>query len=402
MRLLLDLTPLDSPTRHRGNGRYLRELARGLAALPPNELRGLDLLALTHLDFTGGFRISDDLTSFHGSPTLPSPTSRDHYHWTYARRLALWRAARRTDARAVHLGDPNATPLLMQLTSCRRILTCHDTIPLRYPRRYMGIRDGGPRLGFAIERRRYRAADLVVAVSDATRNDACSLLRVPEERVVRVYNGVDIERWSNEPVADREATLRKFDLEGRRFLLYVGGPDWHKNIEGLVGALGHVRRQESDIELAWAGHLTPPHRARVEELARQAGVEGALRLLGFVDDDELNVLYRAACAHLLVSRCEGFGLTVVEAMAAGCPVVTTAAGSLAEVAGDAALTVDPEDHEAIAAAVVRLLQEPGLRERLVERGRLRAPTFSLPAQAHATVSAYRRVLENEPNPEATS
>ena len=86
----------------------------------------------------------------------------------------------------------------------------------------------------------------------------------------------------------------------------------------------------------------------------------AVLRLGYVSDDELRVLYRAARAHLLVSRCEGFGLTVVEAMAAGCPVVTTKGGSLSEVAGDAALQVDPENLAAIGDALVRLCREPEL------------------------------------------
>jgi len=167
-----------------------------------------------------------------------------HYRWTYARRTGLFRAARRIGADAVHFGDPNATPLFMGLTACRRILTCHDTIPLRYPERYMGVRDGGPRLGRAIERRRYRTADLVIAVSDATRDDACTLLGVAPERVVRVYNGIAIDRWSATE-SNESGILQRRDISGRRFALYVGGPDWHKNVEGMLGGLAHARRQGS-------------------------------------------------------------------------------------------------------------------------------------------------------------
>ncbi len=290
----------------------------------------------------------------------------------------------------------------MQLPSCRRILTCHDTIPLRYPHRYMSLRDGGPRVGRAIERRRYRTADLVIAVSDATRHDACTLLGVPEERVVRVHNGVDVDRWSKEPTALADGTLRRHGLFGRHFALYVGGPDWHKNIEGMMGGLARARARGVDLDLAWAGRLTPEHRSRVEGLAQSAGVADAIRWLGYVGDDELGVLYRAARAHILVSRCEGFGLTVVEAMASGCPVVTTACGSLREVAGDAALFVDPDDHAAIGTCLERLCHEPGLRGRMIEHGRRRAPTFSRATHALATAAVYRTLLETQDFRDRTS
>jgi len=168
----------------------------------------------------------------------------------------------------------------------------------------MGVRDGGPRLGRAIERRRYRTADLVIAVSDATRDDACTLLGVAPERVVRVYNGIAIDRWSATE-SNESGILQRRDISGRRFALYVGGPDWHKNVEGMLGGLAHARRQGVDLHLLWAGHLTPDHGRRIHALARQAGVDDVIHLLGYVGDDELAVLYRAAVAHLLVSRCEG-------------------------------------------------------------------------------------------------
>jgi glycosyltransferase involved in cell wall biosynthesis len=136
----------------------------------------------------------------------------------------------------------------------------------------------------------------------------------------------------------------------------------------------------------------------VEAEARRLGVFDALDRLGYVSDPELRALYRAARAHLLVSRCEGFGLTVVEAMAAGCPVVTTDGGSLSEVARDAALQVDPENPEAIGAALLRLCREPGLAADLARRGRERAPVFSRASQARAMARVYRDFFAESPFP----
>src|SRR5262249_40185555 len=157
---------------------------------------------------------------------------------------------------------------------------------------------------------------------------------------------------------------------------------------GMVEGLARARSQGADLDLAWAGKLSEGEFGIVEDAARRAGVTGSIRRLGYVSDDELGVLYRAAVAHLLVSRAEGFGFTVVESMAAGCPVVTPRAGSLAEVAGDAALAVDPEDHAAIGDALVRLHRDPNLREDLRARGRARAPRFSLDVQAREMAAVY--------------
>jgi glycosyltransferase involved in cell wall biosynthesis len=138
--------------------------------------------------------------------------------------------------------------------------------------------------------------------------------------------------------------------------------------------------------------LNAEERGIVDEAARRAGVSSAVRMLGYVSDDELAVLYRSAVGHILASRAEGFGFTVIEAMAAGCPVVTTALGSLAEVAGDAAITVDPDAHGAIGAALARLCRDESLRKDLVARGRARAPRFSLETQASEMAAVYKRFL----------
>jgi glycosyltransferase involved in cell wall biosynthesis len=392
MKVLLDLTSLDTPARDRGHGRYVRVLARGLAELPRAELGPLRILALTHLELNGAYKVTDDITAFHGSPELSAPGPKDHYHWAYARRIALWRAVRAIGASAVHLGDPNATPLFIGLTGCKKIVTCHDTIPARYPDVYFGVRDGGSVLGLAIEKRRYRSADLVVAISDATLRDARSFLGVKDDRIVRIHNGVEVERWAREPSLDRRAVLEKFRLADTPFALYVGASDWHKNIDGMMRGLASARARGANVVLAWAGRLRDEHADAVLRMAEEAGVRESVRMLGYVTDDELSVLYRAARVHVLVSRCEGFGLTVVEAMAAGCPVLTTRGGSLDEVAGDAALTVDPDDYGAMGEAWARLVADDSLRADLAARGQKRAPQFSRAVQATAMARAYRRLL----------
>ena len=395
-RILLDLTPLDTPSGPRGIGRYIRELAIGLSELPRDELGGIEIVGLTALHWTGACETTLDIASFRGGPRSAAPTETDFYYWAYRQRLALWRAAKGVGADAVHICDAHATPLFLGMSGCRKIVTCHDLVPSKFPDHYFGLRDGGAFVGKRIERRRYRSADLVVAISDATRNDVVSLLGVPAERVVRVHNGLDLAWWAAPATSDDEKVLDRFHLRGKDYVLYVGGSDWRKNTTGMMGALARARAAGIDLRLAWAGHLQAAHIEGVEAEARRFGVLAAVERLGYVTDEELRVLYRAARAHLLVSRCEGFGLTVVEAMAAGCPVVTTNGGSLAEVAGEAALQVDPENPLAIGDALVRLCREQNLAENLVRRGRERAPAFSRAAQARAMAGVYREFFAEWP------
>jgi alpha-1,3-rhamnosyl/mannosyltransferase len=126
--------------------------------------------------------------------------------------------------------------------------------------------------------------------------------------------------------------------------------------------------------------------------ARRLGIEGDLRLPGFIADLELAGLYGAAALLAVPSLYEGFGLPVLEAMAAGCPVVCSTTGAHPEVAGDAALLVSPEDGEGWSAALGQVLGDPKLRAELKARGARRALAFSWAATAAGTLEVYRRVL----------
>jgi alpha-1,3-rhamnosyl/mannosyltransferase len=130
----------------------------------------------------------------------------------------------------------------------------------------------------------------------------------------------------------------------------------------------------------------------VERAAVTHGVRDALSFLSYVPDADLKALYRSAVAQLYVSRYEGFGHPIVEAMAAGCPVVTSNRSSTAEIAKDAALLVDPEDHAQIADAIFQLLSHPEQRRDLCERGTERARRFSLERMAEGTLRVYERVM----------
>lgn len=391
--VVLDLTPLDTDSRLRGFGRYVLTLARGLASLPSSERSGLTLLGLTHLDWNGRYRVTDRLDSFRGEADVKKDPSRQHLAWAYKRRVALATAMRRLGADLVHLATPEATPLGMWTTHCKKLVTCHDLIDLRWPDHYLSWMKGGKVLGPSLHRRRYRSADHVLAISDTSADDLQRFLGVSPSRITRVYNAIDHLHWRPERVPSDARAVERHGLSEGSFLLYVGDLDWRKNLTGMLAGLAHARRQGAMVKLAFAGRLSEDKRANIAALAADNGVADAVRLLDFVPDADLAALYRSSLAHLFVSRDEGFGLTVVEAMACGAPVITTRGGSLGEVAGDDALLVEPEDHAAIGAAIVSLERDPGLRELFRRKGIARAARFTVDQQARETLAIYRRLVQ---------
>lgn len=386
--VVLDLTPLDTDSRFRGFGRYVLTLARGLAAIA--DRGNITLLGLTHLGWDGSYRVTERLDGFRGEADVKTNPSRQHLAWAYRRRIALATAMRRLDADLVHLPTPEATPLGMWTTHCKKLVTCHDLIEFRWPDYYLPWMKGGKLLGPSFVKRRYRTADHVLAISETSAQDLRRFLGVPSENITRVYNAIDHEKWRPERLLSDTKVVDRYRLGGRSFLLYVGDLDWRKNLTGMIAGLRHARSEGADVKLAFAGRLSDDKRASIATLA--ADMPDAVQLLDYVPDEDLAALYRSSLAHLFVSRDEGFGLTVVEAMACGAPVITTHGGSLGEVAGDDALLVDPEDATAIGRAIVSLERDPGLRERLRRKGISRAARFTIDQQARETFAIYRRLV----------
>jgi glycosyltransferase involved in cell wall biosynthesis len=258
-----------------------------------------------------------------------------------------------------------------------QVVTIHDLIYKRHPDAHPGVLTRGMEVLVPAAARR---AQRIIVPSEAVAEDLQTYLGIGHEKVDVVAEGPGAEPVA--AVADESDLRARLGLPDGPLVLAVSARRPHKNLSRLIEAMRGV-----DATLVLPGYPT----AFDEELKAEA--QGApVVFAGWVSDGDLEGLYAAATCMVFPSLAEGFGLPVLEAMRRGVPVACSSTTALGEVAGDAALTFDPESVEAIRSAVRILLDDPAERARLIERGRARAAEFSWAAAAEGTVASYRRAL----------
>ncbi len=271
----------------------------------------------------------------------------------------------------------------------RTVVTIHDLSFIRHPECF-----SKPLLEYLLASvpRAVRRADFLLADSASTRQDLIELLGAAPERVAVVYPGVEAHFGPAEDAARLEACLARYAVR-RPYILGVGTLQPRKNFARLIRAY-HLLRQRHGI----------PHRLviagakgwlfeEIEETIRTLRLEEWVQITGFIPDEDLPALYQGADVFAFPSLYEGFGIPVLEALACGTPVVASNTSSLPEAAGEAALLVDPEDVEALAEALWRLLVDSPLRNALRARGFEQVKRFSWAGSAQKVRSIYRHLVE---------
>jgi glycosyltransferase involved in cell wall biosynthesis len=269
----------------------------------------------------------------------------------------------------------------------RLVVTVHDLAFRRLPQSAPhGTRWWLARLDRALAR-----ATTVIAVSGSTRDDVVQLAQVDPDRIAVIPLGVD-HRVFRPADPERVAAARSAHGVDGPYLLYVGGIEPRKNLPSLVAAFSRLR---GDVQLVVAGGgvaWNPEGTDLLDAALASAptGVRDRVVRTGYVSDSDKVALLTGAEVFVYPSLYEGFGLPVLEAMACGTPVVTSNVSSLPEVAGDAALLVDPADPEAIAAEVERVLSDGALRKQFVDLGLQRAKGFTWEATAARTAEVLKK------------
>jgi glycosyltransferase involved in cell wall biosynthesis len=263
--------------------------------------------------------------------------------------------------------------VLPPLVRCTSVVTIHDCIHLMFPQ-YLPSRFAYLYARTSI-RLAARRATRVMTVSESSKRDILRFVDTEPDKIDVIYNAYD-ERFAIDPREEDVVRVReRYQLESE-FVLYAGNVKPHKNLERLIEAFHLVRRRGLDhLKLVLIGDEISKYTA-LRRAVHHYQLHKYVRFLGYLPEQTLAVMYRLAGVFVFPSLYEGFGLPPLEAMASGTPVVTSNVSSLPEVAGDAAVLVDPYDPQAIADGIFQVLTDERLRRDLRRKGVARAGMFS--------------------------
>ncbi len=362
-----------------GIGRYVRELVRALAAQDGGSAYRL---------FVAGARRGD----------LP-PAPGSNFDWRPTRITPLWFARLwhraqiplPVEAFTGRLDLYHATDFTLPptLPGMHTLLTVHDLSFVRAPE------TSTPVLKAYLDKvvpRSVRRADHVLADSQATKDDLVALYGTPPEKITVLLSGVDVRFGPVEDADARRAVRARYNIPDGPYIFSVGTVQPRKNYVRLAEALATLGPRYADVRLVIAGGrgwLDSPIYHTIESL----GLGERVLFTGFARDEDLPTLYSDAACVAYPSLYEGFGFPVLEAMACGTPVLTSTVSSIPEVAGDAALLVDPYDVDAIRTGLERLLDDETLRADLIARGLAQARRFTWERSAQHLIQIYRRLLD---------
>jgi glycosyltransferase involved in cell wall biosynthesis len=288
-----------------------------------------------------------------------------------------------------HLVSPNPSPILLKSNIIRKklfIVNCNDLLRYAYPQSkldYLAGRYIYPSL---------RKANRVIAISEFTKRELIKYVGVPEGNIRTVYMGIDHKIYKR--ASENRAILKKFGVpDNVKVILYVGNELPRKNLPTFIKAFGELKKQYGNVKLIKVGSApNTADRKRLINLINGLGLGNDVIFTGVISEEALPQLYSAADLYVYPSIYEGFGMPVLEAMACGCPVIISKATALPEVAGDAAIAVNPYDIDAWVKAMYSLLTNDSLKNQMIGKGIERAKIFSWEKTAKETLMVYEKVM----------
>ncbi len=274
--------------------------------------------------------------------------------------------------------------------SAKTVLTVHDLIGMAFPNQagIAGRFYWGQWLAWAARR-----ADHLIADSEHTRNDLLRLLRIPENKITLISPSGHEDFQADLDHEQVNQVKNRFGIKNSYFM-FVGTFEPRKNLPRVMEAFKILLESHPHHQLVLIGSGEFAHGTYMKSLMNGLTLEaGRVLTPGFIDHKSLNALYCGADALVFPSLYEGFGIPILEAMAAGCPVITANITSTPEVAGDAAILVNPHSVPEIAAAMKSIAESAPLRQKLRQKGFERIKNFSWAATAGQTLRLYKRLTQ---------
>ena len=281
---------------------------------------------------------------------------------------------------------------VLRIGNIKQVVTIHDLVVFKMPEIYPKYYTIYWRF---IIKRSLKRSSKIIAISEATKQDIIDLFNIKEDKIHVIYHGIDLKKFRPKEETNGVRTiLKKYGLK-RPYIMALGLSDLRKNGERILKSYSKIIKDKTkDVSLAICGILRKKNRVLFDQI-KEHGLSDRVVMTGFVEDEDLPILYRAADLFVFPSLYEGFGFPIIEAMACGTPVITSNVSSMPEVAGDAALLVDPYDVDAIAKAIHRVLTDNSLRETLVKEGLERVKQFSWQKCAEETIKVYESFTPNK-------
>lgn len=242
--------------------------------------------------------------------------------------------------------------------------------------------------------RSIKRADKIVTVSESEKKNIIDFYKIPPEKVEFTYNGVDFERFNRSYSDEEKERIReKYNLP-EKFILYIGTLQPRKNIPALIEAFNifSEKYNQKNLKLVLAGNRKARNfDKRIDKLIERYQLQGKIIFPGWIDEDDKPILLQSARCFVFPSLYEGFGIPIIEAMAAGTPVVCSDIPALREIGESAALFCDPKNSQEFAENISKILTDTDLRKELVEKGKNNASKYSWQKTAEKTLAIYENL-----------
>lgn len=273
-------------------------------------------------------------------------------------------------------------------SSVKKVVTMHDLIVWRYPK-YYSLFD---RLAHKFKQRHScKNADIVVAISEQTKQDLVKMMRIPESKIRVIYQSCDQMFW--QPIEEDDVRkVRKHYGLADKYIICVGTIEERKNQANVVRAMAELPQ---DVQLVIVGRPHGKYINEVNSAIKKNNLGSRVKIVSDADFEDFPALYAGAVASVYMSRFEGFGIPILESMCCDTPVVTSNISSMPEAGGDAALYASPEDVSEIAKQLNAIVDSPNLRAELIEKGRIQREKFSQKKITTDFYNLYRTLVPEE-------